>query len=69
MPAISIIMPMYNVEKYVGQCLESVLNQTFKDYEVVLVNDCSTDNSLAIAESFIPRFDTGEPLTHPYAQA
>ena len=56
-PAISIIMPMFNVDKYVGQCLDSVLAQTFKDYEVMLVNDCSTDRSREIAESYLDKFD------------
>ena len=55
-PAISVIIPMHNAEKYIAYCLESILTQTFQDYEVVLVNDCSTDNSLAITESFIPKF-------------
>ena len=48
---------MYNVERYVGQCLESLLNQTFQDFEVIIVDDCSTDSSFSIAESFIPRFN------------
>ena len=56
-PAISIIAPMYNVEKYVGQCLESILRQTFKDYELLIVDDCSTDNSKNIVEEYEPRFD------------
>lgn len=55
-PAISIIIPMYNIEKYIGECLESILAQTFKDYEVIVVDDCSTDNSAAIVESYIPKF-------------
>ncbi|MBR0061052.1 MAG: glycosyltransferase family 2 protein [Selenomonadaceae bacterium] len=55
-PAISIIIPMYNVEKYIGDCLNSVLEQTFQDFEVILVDDCSTDNSRQIAESFSEKF-------------
>ena len=47
---------MYNVEKYIGECLDSVLAQTFQDFEVIIVNDCSTDNSRQIAESYIEKF-------------
>ena len=39
MPKFSIIIPAYNVEKYINKCLKSVFNQTFKDYEVIVVND------------------------------
>ena len=54
--AISVIIPMYNAEKYLGECLDSILAQTFQDFEVILVNDCSTDNSRQIAESYIEKF-------------
>lgn len=56
LPAISIIAPMYNVENYVGQCLDSILAQTFQDYELIIVDDCSTDNSAAIVEKYALRF-------------
>ena len=56
-PAISIIIPMYNVEKYVGECLDSILNQTFTDYEVIAVDDCSTDKTCEVVESYLPRFN------------
>ena len=52
-PAISVIIPMFNVEKYIEQCLGSVASQTFKDYEVIVVDDCSTDRSVEIAETFV----------------
>ena len=55
-PEISIIVPMYNVEEYVGECLDSILVQTFKDYEVIIVDDCSTDNSREIVKSYMPKF-------------
>ena len=47
---------MYNTEKYIAECLDSVLAQTLQDYEVILVNDCSTDNSRQIAESYLEKF-------------
>ena len=43
---ISIIVPVYNSEKYIDKCLDSILNQTYKDLEIVLVNDGSNDQSL-----------------------
>lgn len=45
---ISIIVPVYNVEKYVGKCIESILHQTYADFELILVNDGSTDTSYEI---------------------
>lgn len=51
-PAFSIIMPVYNVEKYVSQAIESVLSQSYRDFELIIVNDCSPDNSLSICESY-----------------
>jgi glycosyltransferase involved in cell wall biosynthesis len=49
---ISIIIPVYNVEKYISRCLDSILNQTFQDFEIILVNDISPDNSSEIAENY-----------------
>ena len=51
----SIVIPVYNVEKYLEQCLNSVLNQTFADYEVICVNDGSTDGSLDILRKYAPK--------------
>ena len=45
MPTVSVIIPVYNAEKYLSQCVESVVNQTFKDIEIILVNDGSKDTS------------------------
>ena len=56
-PAVSVIIPMYNAEKYLEECLQSLLNQTLKNIEIILVDDCSTDNSLEIAKNFIPKFE------------
>lgn len=52
MPKISIIIPMYNVEKYLRRCLDSVKNQTFSDFQAICVDDGSPDNSGAIAEEY-----------------
>ncbi len=51
-PEISIIMPVYNVEKYVAASLDSVLNQTFKDFELICINDGSTDNGWEIVKKY-----------------
>jgi len=51
-PKVSIIIPVYNVEKYLAECLESVMNQTLKDIEIICVNDASTDDSLQILNYF-----------------
>ena len=53
---VSVIIPVYNAEKYLGVCLESILIQTLQDYEVIIVNDCSTDKSCAVAESYLEKF-------------
>ena len=45
---ISIILPIYNMQNYISECLESVLNQTYKDLEIICVNDFSMDNSMTI---------------------
>lgn len=63
-PAISVIIPLYNDEKYIGACLESILAQTFYDFEVVVVDDCSTDNSAAVVESYMPKFGGKLTLLH-----
>ena len=63
-PAVSIVIPMYNAEKYIGECLDSILAQTLTNFEVIVVNDCSTDNGAAIVESFIPKFGGRLKLSH-----
>lgn len=50
MPKFSIIIPVYNVEKYIKKCLDSVFEQSFKDYEVIVVNDGTKDNSMDIVK-------------------
>lgn len=57
MPEVSIIIPMYNTGKYIRQCLISVLTQKFQNYEVIVVDDCSKDNSVAEVEKLIEHFE------------
>lgn len=52
MPKVSVIVPVYNVEKYLYQCLESIVSQSLKDIEIIVINDGSTDNSLDIINKF-----------------
>lgn len=52
MPLLSIIVPIYNVELFLEDCINSVINQTFKDFELILVDDGSTDNSSKICDDF-----------------
>ena len=56
-PKISVLIPMYNTEKYIRQCLISVLSQKLQDYEVIVVDDCSKDGSVAEVEKLIPHFE------------
>lgn len=59
----SVIIPIYNVEKYLEDCLGSIQNQTFKDFEVIMVNDGSTDGSTKICEKFV---DSDNRFHHIY---
>lgn len=54
-PKISVIVPIYNAELYLEQCIESVLNQTLRDIELLLIDDGSTDNSFLICEKYKKR--------------
>ena len=56
MTKISIIVPVYNIEKEVHKCLDSLVNQNFDDYEIVIVNDGSTDNSQSIIDNFKKKY-------------
>ena len=61
--SVSVVIPLYNAEEYIGECLESLLIQTFQDFEVIVVDDCSTDNSVEIVESYLPKFNGRLTLT------
>ena len=52
---ISIIVPVYNVEKYLDRCLNSIVAQSLKEIEIIIVNDCSPDNSLKIIEKYMKK--------------
>jgi len=56
-PKISVVVPVYNVEKYLRRCLDSIVNQTFRDFELICVNDESPDNSLEILREYEERDD------------
>ncbi|WP_297514505.1 glycosyltransferase family A protein, partial [Flavobacterium sp.] len=51
-PRISVIVPIYNTEKYLAKCIKSILNQTYKNFELLLIIDGSPDMSLEICEKF-----------------
>lgn len=55
-PKISIIIPVYNVKEYLDKCLNSIINQSIKDIEVILVNDGSTDSSELIIDKYISKY-------------
>lgn len=52
---VSVVITCYNLEKYIGRCIESVINQTYNNLEIIVVNDCSTDNSLKVIKEFAKR--------------
>lgn len=64
MTKISIITPIYNVEKHIRKCLDSIQKQTFKDFEVLCVDDFSTDNSIAIANEYAEKDDRFKIFKH-----
>lgn len=53
---VSIIIPVYNVEKYIIDCLESVLHQSYKDMEIILIDDCGKDNSIKLINDFLSNY-------------
>lgn len=64
-PAISVVVPAYNQEKYVEKCILSVLSQSFRDFELIVVNDGSTDKSLEICQKYVQRDDRVSVIDKP----
>jgi len=64
MPFFSLIIPVYNVEPYLAECLDSCINQTFADLEIICVNDCSTDKSGQILEEYAKRDKRLKTINH-----
>lgn len=62
-PFFSVVIPVYNAEKYINKCVESILQQSFEDFEIVLVNDGSTDRSMEICEELAQK-DTRVAFFH-----
>lgn len=57
MPKVSVIVPVYNVEKYLNKCLDSLINQTFNDFEIIIINDGSPDDSKQIIEKYKSKYN------------
>ena len=55
-PKISVVVPVYNVESYLGRCVDSILEQTYQDFEIILVNDGSTDSSGKLCDSYAEKY-------------
>lgn len=62
-PKVSIIIPVYNLERYIGKCLDSVFNQTLQDIEVICIDDASTDNTFKILQEYAQKDDRLSALT------
>lgn len=61
MPKVSICIPVYNVEKYIGRCARSLFDQTLDDIEYIFVNDCSPDRSMSVLERVIKEYPKRKP--------
>ena len=64
MPKISVLIPAYNVEKYIARCLDSVIGQTFPDIEIIIVNDGSTDGTASIIDEYATRDSRIRVIVH-----
>ena len=61
-PKVSVIIPVYNVEKYIERCARSLLEQSLKDIEYIFVDDCSPDNSITMLENLLKEYPERQPL-------
>ena len=69
MPKVAVIIPVYNVEKYLRQCLDSIVNQTLRDIEIICVDDGSTDGSSAILAEYASKDPRVKVLTREHTNA
>jgi cellulose synthase/poly-beta-1,6-N-acetylglucosamine synthase-like glycosyltransferase len=71
LPKVTVVIPVYNVERYLALCLQSLCAQNYKNLDVILVNDGSTDNSLAIARNFQEKLNLHivEPVSYTHLRA
>ncbi|ARQ98474.1 lipooligosaccharide biosynthesis glycosyltransferase [Campylobacter devanensis] len=67
-PKVSIIIPVYNVEKYISQCLDSAINQSLKDIEIIIVDDCGSDKSMDIAKEYAKNDNRIKIIKNSYNQ-
>src|SRR5690625_5014110 len=63
-PLISIVLPTYNVEKYIKRCVESLLNQTVNNYEIIFVDDKGNDNSIKIINPYVKKHNNIKIITN-----
>lgn len=63
MPKISVIVPIYGVEKYIERCANSLFGQTFEDMEFIFINDCTTDNSMGLLHQVLDNYPSRKPQT------
>ena len=68
-PSVSVLIPVYNVEAFIKKCLHSVLRQDYPNMEVILVNDCSTDRSIALAAEVITHHEQNRGIAATRATA
>jgi len=64
-PIVSIIMPAYNAEKFISDAIQSVVNQTMENWELLIINDCSNDRTVAIIEKFLSSDDRIKLINNP----
>lgn len=64
MPSISVIIPVYGTERFIARCLDSVLTQSFQDYEIIIVNDCTKDNAMVTVEEYAQRHNNIRIVEH-----
>ena len=65
MPLVTVLMPSYNHERFVSQAIESVLEQTFEDFELIIIDDGSTDKSPQIIKNYLKKDDRIKAIFHP----